>query len=78
MATPHDLQTYSYDLAQELLQLVLKRTKEDGFDHDRYFIPIATLTSAQLVVWTGLAAPTLETARSVKRESISIINSNLP
>lgn len=77
MTAPTDLSNYCDDLTKEIVGIIVKRLREDGFTENEDSVPIVTMLGIQIMLtMSKTQSPNVQ--RVIKNKAIRLLNVNLP
>lgn len=77
MTHPTDLSNYCDDLTKEIVGIIVKRLREDGFTENEDSVPIVTMLGIQVMLtMSKTQSPNVQ--RVIKNKAIHLLNVNLP
>jgi hypothetical protein len=77
MTHPTDLSNYCDDLTKEIVGIIVKRLREDGFTENEDSVPIVTMLGIQIMLtMSKTQSPNVQ--RVIKNKAIRLLNVNLP
>lgn len=77
MTHPTDLSNYCDDLTKEIVGIIVKRLREDGFTENEDSVPIVTMLGIQVML-TMTKTQSANVQRVIKNKAIHLLNVNLP